>query len=187
MTDKDDPYIAAVRTATKHFERARRVLEEAIFAAYRAPDVRRTDIAEASPWTPAHVRKLVREEGIGPDPVYRERAEAIRKRAATASAPESEQQEAVVAEPHAGPSPTEDATWPPLVPIKLSTPPPELLLSAAVAKLSVKAVQKLLRPVEQVQFEWAAEVRAGLGDVEPRWQSHAVLQAALNAGYTELP
>ena len=81
MTDKDDPHIAAVKAATKQFDKARHAVEQAIFAAYRAPGVKRTEIAEASPWTAAHVRKLVREEGIGPDPAYRDRAEAIRKRA----------------------------------------------------------------------------------------------------------
>lgn len=82
MADKkEDPHIAAVKAATTKYERAREAVEQAIFAAYRTPGVKRTDIAAASPWTAAHVRKLVRDEGIGPDPAYESRAEAIRNRA----------------------------------------------------------------------------------------------------------
>jgi hypothetical protein len=79
--------IAAIEAATRQFERARKVLEEAIFDAYRDPTVKRTQIAPASPWTAAHVRKLARDKGIGPDPAYAKRTETARKHAAEAATP----------------------------------------------------------------------------------------------------
>lgn len=83
---KKHPRIAAVEAATRQFEKARKAVEEAIFDAYRDPTVKRTEIAPASPWTPAHVRKLARNEGIGPDPAYAQRTETARKHAAEAAA-----------------------------------------------------------------------------------------------------
>lgn len=85
---KKHPRIAAVEAATKQFERARRAVEESIFDAYRDPTVKRTEIAPASPWTAAHVRKLARDKGIGPDPAYAQRTETARKHAAEAAAAE---------------------------------------------------------------------------------------------------
>lgn len=80
------PRIAAIEAATRQFERARKVLEAAIYDAYRDPTVKRTQIAPASPWTAAHVRKLARDEGIGPDPAYAARTETARKHAAETAA-----------------------------------------------------------------------------------------------------
>lgn len=86
MADKNThPRIAAIEHATKQFDKARKAVEQAIFDAYRDPTVKRTEIAPASPWTPAHVRKLARDEGIGPDPAYAQRTETARKRAAEAA------------------------------------------------------------------------------------------------------
>ncbi|MEZ0069794.1 hypothetical protein ABIA32_005841 [Streptacidiphilus sp. MAP12-20] len=82
MTAHDEPHIAAVQAATAMFDQARKAVEEAIFAAYRAEGVSRTAIADASPWTAAHVRKLVRDAGIGPDPAYARRTQTARRRAA---------------------------------------------------------------------------------------------------------
>lgn len=86
MADKTKhPRIAAIEAATKHFEKSRRALEQAIFDAYRDTTVKRGEIAEASPWTPAHVRKLARDEGIEADPAYAKRTESARKRAVEAA------------------------------------------------------------------------------------------------------
>ena len=88
MADKTKhPRIAAIETATKQFDKARQAVEQAIFDAYRDPTVKRTEIADASPWTAAHVRKLARDEGIGPDPAYAKRTETARKRASEHAPP----------------------------------------------------------------------------------------------------
>jgi hypothetical protein len=90
MTDKTKhPRITAIETASKQLDKARKAVEQAIFDAYRDPTVKRGDIADASPWTPAHVRKLVRDEGIGPDPAYAKRTETARKRAAEHATPDA--------------------------------------------------------------------------------------------------
>lgn len=91
MADKPKhPRIAAIEAATRQFEKARKAIEQAIFDAYRDPTVKRTEIAPASPWTAAHVRKLARDEGIGPDPAYAKRTETARKHAAEAAADAAE-------------------------------------------------------------------------------------------------
>jgi hypothetical protein len=83
MADKTKhPRIAAIEAATKQFEKSRRAVEQAIFDAYRDTTVKRTEIAPASPWTAAHVRKLARDEGIGPDPAYAQRTQTARRNAA---------------------------------------------------------------------------------------------------------
>jgi hypothetical protein len=87
MADHDKhPRIAAIEAATRKYEKAREAVEQAIFDAYRDPTVKRTEIAPASPWTPAHVRQLARRAGIGPDPAYAKRTETARRRAAEAAA-----------------------------------------------------------------------------------------------------
>lgn len=79
------PRIAAIEAATKQYEKARKVVEQAIFDAYRDPSAKRGEIAEAAPWTAAHVRKLARDEGIEADPAYAKRTESARKRAVEAA------------------------------------------------------------------------------------------------------
>ncbi|MFD0405524.1 hypothetical protein [Kitasatospora sp. NPDC127116] len=81
MTDKEHPRIAAIRAATEKFEKAREAVEQAIYAAYSDPSVKRGEIADASPWTVAHVRKLARDHGIAADPAYAKRTATARKRA----------------------------------------------------------------------------------------------------------
>ncbi|WP_441251174.1 hypothetical protein [Kitasatospora sp. McL0602] len=76
------PRIKAIEAATKEFDKARKAVEQAIRDAYLDDSVKRGEIADASPWTAAHVRKLVRDAGIGPDPAYAQRTETARKRAA---------------------------------------------------------------------------------------------------------
>lgn len=93
MADKEHPRIAAIRAATKQFDKARKAVEQAIFDAYRDPTAKRTEIADAAPWTAAHVRKLVREEGIEADPAYKARTEKARAKLlaeAAAEAPPAE-------------------------------------------------------------------------------------------------
>lgn len=95
---KPHPRVAAIEAATRQFEKAREAIEQAIYAAYRDPTVKRTEIAPASPWTAAHVRKLARDHGIEADPAYKARTEAARKRAAEhAIDPEAEAARAVAA------------------------------------------------------------------------------------------
>ncbi|MFD8088689.1 hypothetical protein [Streptomyces malaysiensis] len=54
-------------------------LKEFVLAALRDGEHRPTDVAKASGWTPAHVRKMARENGIEPDERYKERAERLRR------------------------------------------------------------------------------------------------------------
>lgn len=56
-------------------------LKEVVLAALRDGEHRPTDVAKASGWTPAHVRKMAREAGIEPDERYKERAERLRRAA----------------------------------------------------------------------------------------------------------
>lgn len=76
------PRIAAIETAAIQYEEARRAVEQTIFDAYRDPTTKRTEIADASPWSAAHTRKLARDAGIEADPAYAQRTETARKRAA---------------------------------------------------------------------------------------------------------
>lgn len=54
-------------------------LKELVLAALREGHHRPTEVAKASGWTGAHVRKMAREAGIEPDDRYRERAERLKK------------------------------------------------------------------------------------------------------------
>lgn len=56
-------------------------LKEVVLAALRDGEHRPTDVAKASGWTPAYVRKMAREAGIEPDERYKERAERLRRTA----------------------------------------------------------------------------------------------------------
>lgn len=85
MATTEHPRIEAIRAATQQYEKAREAIEEAIYAAYRDPTVKRGQIADASPWTAAHVRKLARDHGIEADPAYAQRTETARKRVQQAS------------------------------------------------------------------------------------------------------
>lgn len=78
----DHPRIAAIKAATRKFETARVAVEQAIFDAYADPTVKRTEITDASPWTPGHTRKLARDHGIQADPAYQRRTETTRRRVA---------------------------------------------------------------------------------------------------------
>jgi hypothetical protein len=54
-------------------------LKELVIAALRDGTHRITDVAKASGWTGAHVRKMARDAGIEPDERYRDRAERLKK------------------------------------------------------------------------------------------------------------
>lgn len=54
-------------------------LKELVLAALRDGAHRPTEVAKASGWTGAHVRKMARDAGIEPDERYRERAERLKK------------------------------------------------------------------------------------------------------------
>jgi hypothetical protein len=54
-------------------------LRELVLAALREGHLKPTEVAKASGWTGAHVRKMARDAGIEPDERYRERAERLRK------------------------------------------------------------------------------------------------------------
>lgn len=54
-------------------------LKALVLAALREGTYRPTEVAKASGWTGAHVRKMARENGIEPDERYRERAERLKK------------------------------------------------------------------------------------------------------------
>lgn len=69
----------------------------------------------------------------------------------------------------------------------MSEPPAELGLAAVIAKMSRPAAKILMKPVEAERTDWLTEQRAKFAEVEDRWLTHALLQAAVNAGYVELP
>lgn len=54
-------------------------LRDLVLAALREGHLKPTEVAKASGWTGAHVRKMARDAGIEPDERYRERAERLRK------------------------------------------------------------------------------------------------------------
>lgn len=54
-------------------------LKEVVLAVLREGRYRPTEVAKASGWTGAHVRKMAREAGIEPDERYKERAERLKK------------------------------------------------------------------------------------------------------------
>lgn len=54
-------------------------LRELVLAALREGHLKPTEVAKASGWTGAHVRKMARDAGIEPDERYRERAERLKK------------------------------------------------------------------------------------------------------------
>lgn len=58
-------------------------LKELVLAALRDGHLKPTEVAKASGWTGAHVRKMARDSGIEPDERYRERAERLKKAQAT--------------------------------------------------------------------------------------------------------
>lgn len=54
-------------------------LKDLVLAALREGHLKPTEVAKASGWTGAHVRKMARDAGIEPDERYRERAERLKK------------------------------------------------------------------------------------------------------------
>lgn len=54
-------------------------LKGLVLAALREGHLKPTEVAKASGWTGAHVRKMARDAGIEPDERYRERAERLKK------------------------------------------------------------------------------------------------------------
>ncbi|MGW5123279.1 hypothetical protein ACWEQ7_04290 [Streptomyces sp. NPDC004069] len=54
-------------------------LRELVLAALREGAHRPTEVAKASGWTGAHVRKMARDADIEPDERYRDRAERLKK------------------------------------------------------------------------------------------------------------
>lgn len=54
-------------------------LRDVVLAALREGHYRPTEVAKASGWTGAHVRKMAREAGIEPDERYKERAERLKR------------------------------------------------------------------------------------------------------------
>jgi hypothetical protein len=54
-------------------------LKDLVLAALREGHLKPTEVAKASGWTGAHVRKMAREAGIEPDERYRERAERLKR------------------------------------------------------------------------------------------------------------
>lgn len=54
-------------------------LKELVLAALREGHLKPTEVAKASGWTGAHVRKMARDAGIEPDERYRDRAERLKK------------------------------------------------------------------------------------------------------------
>jgi len=86
-TDRDSTptleEIAAAGTRRKRAEERLKQssdeLKELVLAALRDGHHRPTDVAKASGWTGAHVRKVARASGIEPDERYKERAERLRK------------------------------------------------------------------------------------------------------------
>ncbi|MGX1254172.1 hypothetical protein RKD48_006683 [Streptomyces ambofaciens] len=54
-------------------------LRELVLAALREGHLKPTEVAKASGWTGAHVRKMARDAGIEPDERYRDRAERLKK------------------------------------------------------------------------------------------------------------
>ncbi|UPZ27661.1 hypothetical protein MUK60_07415 [Streptomyces sp. LRE541] len=54
-------------------------LKDLVLAALREGHLKPTEVAKASGWTGAHVRKMARDAGIEPDERYRARAERLKK------------------------------------------------------------------------------------------------------------
>ncbi|MER5843200.1 hypothetical protein ABT099_23470 [Streptomyces prasinus] len=54
-------------------------LKELVLAALREGHLKPTEVAKASGWTGAHVRKMARNAGIEPDERYKERADRLKK------------------------------------------------------------------------------------------------------------
>lgn len=61
--------------------------KELVLAALRDGTHRPTEVAKASGWTAAYIRKMARAVGIEPDERYRERAERMKARATDAPTP----------------------------------------------------------------------------------------------------
>jgi hypothetical protein len=54
-------------------------LRDLVLTALREGHLKPTEVAKASGWTGAHVRKMARDAGIEPDERYRDRAERLKK------------------------------------------------------------------------------------------------------------
>lgn len=67
------------------------------------------------------------------------------------------------------------------------TPVPGAVLSDAVFKLPAKRATILMRAVEQKHPEWTDVQRIRFADVPYPWFFRALLQAAIDAGHTQIP
>ncbi|MEU5426884.1 hypothetical protein AB0H73_14945 [Streptomyces olivoreticuli] len=66
-------------------------------------------------------------------------------------------------------------------------PPPELGLSPAVAALTEDQVRLLAGQAEAQHQDWGREIRRELRATDPRWIRHAIVEAAFQAGYVDVP
>lgn len=166
---------ARYKRATEAATKSRLTLTELVIDALREPDAKPADIARRAEWTPAYVRKLARENGIEADPAYQARTQKARERLLSEAAAERDD---LALPPDRRPA----AHLP-----ELATPPQGLEFSEAVRRLPKKHATILMKPVEREHPDWTLQQRARFDGVDLRWFFHALLQAAIDAGYAEIP
>ncbi|MFI0914187.1 hypothetical protein [Streptomyces abikoensis] len=69
----------------------------------------------------------------------------------------------------------------------VAEPPAGLGLSPAVAALSEDQVRLLSGQAEAQHQDWGREIRRELAGVDPRWMRHAIVEAAVQAGFVDIP
>ncbi|MFI2078497.1 hypothetical protein [Streptomyces triculaminicus] len=65
--------------------------------------------------------------------------------------------------------------------------PDELGLSLAVAALDEDQVRLLAGQAEAQHPDWGREIRRELRGTDPRWMRHAIVEAAAQAGFVDVP
>lgn len=172
-TDDPDPIAAAAaryRRDDAKAKQSRQGLTELVLEALRQPDAAPTDIARRAEWTPAYVRKLARDNGIGADPSYKARTETARARLIAAASKESQ--------PYAA-APRQQVTQ--------SLPKPEPIdltgISPEVAGLPFERVRNLAATAEARQPQWVAEIREEYSDANELRLCYLIVDVGFRQGH----
>lgn len=140
----------------------------------------------------ATVGELARLTGLTPE-VFRRRARALgveRKRPPTVGklAPEKiAELRPVGPRPDPESAPAAAGRWQGSPSPRPGRPPAHLHLSPEVAALSEERARQLAGQAEGRHPDWGRGVRRELRGIDPEWTKYAVVEAAVQAGYVDLP
>lgn len=158
---------ASFTKAEARLEAARKALNDGIVDILMARALGPSEVTRLVPYERQHVGRIAKAAGVPP---LRERTVVSAKKAAAT-----------------GPTPSASPRRSPTAKRTGGAPPAELGLSPAVVALSEDQVRLLSGQAEAQHPNWGREVRRELHGTPARWMRHAIVEAAVQAGYVDVP